>query len=675
MKKIYSIVMLLIAVTTVMADKRLYLAPVIWDADGAKFAVYYFASVTDYGWSPLMTKVSDDTYTTTIPDKYENIIFVRLSSSATAGAWNYKWNQSEDLKLTSDVNKYVIYDWGKDKEPSLGFWAGRTEPEDIRTYTKLTSAPVDWSGTYLLVYENSETEAYVFSGVDKGMNYVSYPLSDGDILSTTEIIPAVTIAKIADSDRYSVQINGKYMGGKAEANSIVFADEAIPTTLTFIVPDRVEIDANGLFRFNTKSTINNDIETARRFRYYKSGTAADKDMERVCLYHEKAITYITYYTLAISAGEHGKVNSSVNGKYEEGASVTITATPDEGYEFVGWSDDNTDNPRVIQLTKDITLVASFEKKPEPCMFESLNGLKDEAIREALYEQIKEHTVLDYTAIRADKARVDVDENNHVMDIYSDCVWNIGDYCGSGTDYSECECYNREHIVPQSWWGNDNNQPMRYDLHNVYPTDFVANSNRQNYLYGEVSNVQWTNSLGSEYGTGTPYGSSELIFEPVDQYKGDIARVYFYMSTCYMDKNFTQKGHGYKVFLRDTKAQLSTTTVELLLKWHRMDPVSSKETTRNDKVEAKQGNRNPFVDMPELVEFIWGKRKGQAFSCTLGDVPGDKPGENPGQNEGVEQVVVAPELDWAMPVYNILGQRVGEHYQGVVVQNGYKYLLQ
>lgn len=263
-----------------------------------------------------------------------------------------------------------------------------------------------------------------------------------------------------------------------------------------------------------------------------------------------------------------------------------------------------------------SLLVCIGMQAEDCLYPELDGKKGEEIRTALYNHIKNPDVLGYDGIRADKAKVDLREDGTVWDIYSDCTFAKSAYCGAGTDYEACDCYNREHILPQSWWANDNTQPMRFDLHNVYPTDYEANSNRSAWPLGEVSSVEWTNG-SAKLGYGT-FGSSgnNKTFEPADEYKGDIARIYFYMATCYKDKNFTQGGKGYKVFSNGT-ANFTTTALNLYLNWHREDPVSQKEIDRNNGVAKKQGNRNPFVDDPELVEYIWGNKKTTVYTCNGG----------------------------------------------------------
>ncbi len=247
-------------------------------------------------------------------------------------------------------------------------------------------------------------------------------------------------------------------------------------------------------------------------------------------------------------------------------------------------------------------------------YPELEGLKGERILEALYVKISNHDTLTYDGVRADRTGVDFRVNGNIWDMYSACVFGEKDYCGTTTGTEECFCYNREHIVPQSFW-NDTSEPMRTDLYNVIPTDAAANSKRSSWPYGEVTgSVEWSNALGSKLGYSNVFESK--VFEPADQYKGDLARAYFYMVTCYYNKSFTKNASGRKVFTyKSGKAGFTAEALALLLKWHRNDPVSAKERRRTNFVEEEQKNRNPFVDEPELAEYIWGNKTNVAYICT------------------------------------------------------------
>lgn len=259
------------------------------------------------------------------------------------------------------------------------------------------------------------------------------------------------------------------------------------------------------------------------------------------------------------------------------------------------------------------LEAPKEEEQNGC-YSDYEGMKGTQIIAALHEQIKEPDTVTYKSLRADLTGIDYRTDGYVWDMYSPCDFGPKGYCATVESPEECSCYNREHMVPQSWWNNVNTERMRTDLHHVIPADGFTNEKRSNNPYGEVTGTpDWTNAVGSKLGKGT-YNTT--VFEPIDEYKGDIARVYFYMLTCYSDKDFTQHWKGQKVFTyTNGKAGLTSEAQSLFLKWHRNDPVSEKEINRNNGIERLQGNRNPYVDMPELVEYIWGKNAAKTYVCS------------------------------------------------------------
>lgn len=266
-----------------------------------------------------------------------------------------------------------------------------------------------------------------------------------------------------------------------------------------------------------------------------------------------------------------------------------------------------------------SLLVCIGMQAEDCLYPELDGKKGEEIRTALYNKIKDHTVLSYSAVWAKNTGVDdQDGTNNIWDMYSNCTFSKWDNCDNSNYDTDvlCECYNREHSLPKSWWGGSTDEPMYTDLHHVIPTDNASNSQRSAWPLGEVSSVEWTNG-SAKLGYGT-FGNSgnNMTFEPADEYKGDFARIYFYMATCYKDKNLAAGGKGYKVFSNGT-ANFTTTALNLYLNWHREDPVSQKEIDRNNGVAKKQGNRNPFVDAPELAEYIWGNKKTTVYTCNGG----------------------------------------------------------
>jgi endonuclease I len=237
-------------------------------------------------------------------------------------------------------------------------------------------------------------------------------------------------------------------------------------------------------------------------------------------------------------------------------------------------------------------------------YDNAEGKYGQELRVALYNIIKTNvTSISYSELWDAYPRTDKKSNGKVWDIYSDIPNGtppyeftfITDQCGN---YSgEGDCYNREHTVPASWFNDAS--PMYSDLFHVLPTDGYVNNRRSNYPYGKVGNASWTSLNGSKLGSSATSGYSGTVFEPIDSFKGDIARIYFYMSTRYMDKITNWDGASFQ------NSDLSSWAKNLFLQWHQLDPVSSKERKRNDSVYVIQHNRNPFVDHPEWVNDIWG----------------------------------------------------------------------
>lgn len=239
-------------------------------------------------------------------------------------------------------------------------------------------------------------------------------------------------------------------------------------------------------------------------------------------------------------------------------------------------------------------------------YDSCKGKSGAALLSALCNKISSHTTVSYSGLWDLYRSSDVDDNGKIWDMYSTKRWNAGEKCGNVSKLGGC--YNREHSLPKSWF--DAASPMYSEAYHIYPTDGKVNGQRGNYPFGECENgttlapVDGIKALG-RLGKSTFPGYSGTVFEPDDQYKGDFARSYFYMAACYNDRisswhSDAMAGNKYPAF--------KEWTVNLLLKWHREDPVSKKELDRNEAVAKRQKNRNPFIDHPELAEHIWGNKK-------------------------------------------------------------------
>ncbi|MBO4977696.1 MAG: endonuclease [Muribaculaceae bacterium] len=242
--------------------------------------------------------------------------------------------------------------------------------------------------------------------------------------------------------------------------------------------------------------------------------------------------------------------------------------------------------------------------------ENKNG---RALLEALEDIVGPHTTISYDGLLSLYKTSDVYPNGKIWDMYSTKQWNYGNTCGNYSNIGDC--YNREHSFPKSWFSN--RSPMSSDAFHIYPTDGKVNGQRSNYPYGECANGTYVathngvRALG-RLGASTFPGYSGRVFEPDDEYKGDFARSYFYMAAAYNNRigswnSDMLAGNSFPAF--------SQWAINLLLKWHRQDPVSEKERDRNEVVYGRQRNRNPFIDYPDLAEHIWGNKSTVAWTST------------------------------------------------------------
>lgn len=245
-------------------------------------------------------------------------------------------------------------------------------------------------------------------------------------------------------------------------------------------------------------------------------------------------------------------------------------------------------------------------------YSTCEGKKGAALLSALCQKIGPHKNVGYDGLWNVYNTSDIYPNGKIWDMYSTKQWTpIAQKCGNYKNVGDC--YNREHSIPQSWFKEGS--PMKSDAFHVYPTDGKVNNQRGNNPYGECAGGTTLPSSGSikalgRSGASTFPGYSGTVFEPVDEYKGDFARTYFYMAACYNDRiagwnSDMLAGNSYPVF--------TAWTIDLLLKWHRQDPVSDKERTRNEAVYGFQNNRNPFIDHPDMAEHIWGTDKDTGWS--------------------------------------------------------------
>ncbi len=283
---------------------------------------------------------------------------------------------------------------------------------------------------------------------------------------------------------------------------------------------------------------------------------------------------------------------------------------------------------LTMTAKTVTPAASL-----PAYYEAIDGKSGKSLFDAVQKVTKTgYSSLGYDGLWAAYKYTDLYDNGYVWDMYSDCTWKSinSNHCGNYSD--ECDCYNREHSIPKSWYGGTTSGPG-CDIFHLVPTDGKVNGIRSNYPFGEVSSADY-NKHGNKKGTaksitiiggntiagntGATISASGTVFEPRDEYKGDFARGYMGALLKWAgDKAFTD-GEGSKTFTTNFSTGsfgLTKYGVALLMKWHRQDPVSQKEIDRNNGIQQTQGNRNPFIDYPYLAEFIWGEKAGETLNLS------------------------------------------------------------
>ena len=199
-----------------------------------------------------------------------------------------------------------------------------------------------------------------------------------------------------------------------------------------------------------------------------------------------------------------------------------------------------------------------------------------------------------------------ENDGSILDIYSERPTAADPYnftyntnqCGNYSN--EGDCYNREHIVPQSLF--DEASPMKNDIHFIRATDGKVNGMRSNYPFGMVGSASYISQNGSKLGNSVSAGYSGTVFEPIDEFKGDVARMIFYFVTRY--ENQLSGFNNGNILGNSAYPGLQIWELNQLIAWHNLDPVSPAEVGRNNASYAYQGNRNPYIDNPNYVNLVW-----------------------------------------------------------------------
>ena len=268
----------------------------------------------------------------------------------------------------------------------------------------------------------------------------------------------------------------------------------------------------------------------------------------------------------------------------------------------------------------VLFAASFNKAT---YYNAANGKKKAELKTALYGIIGNPSVKSYSSLWTYYYQTDRTSDNKVIDRYSNEIRYFGNDVTASVSGM-----NKEHGFPKSWWGGQDGNAVAYsDLHHLYPSDASANSAKSNYGMGIVTSPLknksqiWDNgSIKVGMGTGRT-GEKINLWEPADEWKGDFARAYFYIVTCYEELEMVLD-QGANSMQTGTYPKLLPWAYELYLKWSREDPVSDIERQRNETVYGIQNNRNPFIDYEGLEQYIWGTHMNVAFNPAQYENPFD-----------------------------------------------------
>lgn len=263
----------------------------------------------------------------------------------------------------------------------------------------------------------------------------------------------------------------------------------------------------------------------------------------------------------------------------------------------------------------LTIMVAWAQGPNNTgtYYQAADGKTGSALKTAMFGIIKiTKAGWSYDGLKTAYMTTDTRPDGYLRDWYSKITYyEPGSNCASSFS-KEGDGYNREHLVPQSWFNK--NDPMRCDAFHVVPTDAKINNMRSDYPFGEVGTISdYSNNYYCKKGKSKRSGYTGTVFEPGDDVKGDIARAYFYMVTCYQDKISSWASNN--VFDGNTYPGLTDWTLQMMMEWSANDPVDDVERARNQAIYNKQRNRNPFIDYPGLEEYVWGTKTTVAFDYT------------------------------------------------------------
>ncbi|MDE6408193.1 MAG: endonuclease [Anaeroplasmataceae bacterium] len=270
----------------------------------------------------------------------------------------------------------------------------------------------------------------------------------------------------------------------------------------------------------------------------------------------------------------------------------------KGYVFEGWFWNDKEFDFTKEITSDVKLVAKWSKDKNTLTgyYEPMNGHLDNSFKNSLHKLLKDtHSKkLSYAEVWDALKQIDKDPKNseNVLCIYTGRSIPIANQ-DKGTAGNNI--WNREHAWPNSHGFSSKDYAAYTDIHHLFASEKNINATRGNKDFNNVQN-----------GNHDEYGNKwdNTFFEPRDEVKGDLARAMFYLVVRYDDPNELDLELSETATSSSSNKTGQLGILSVLLEWNILDPVSEEEKTRNEKVYSIQGNRNPFVDYPEWVNYLY-----------------------------------------------------------------------
>ena len=230
---------------------------------------------------------------------------------------------------------------------------------------------------------------------------------------------------------------------------------------------------------------------------------------------------------------------------------------------------------------------------------TINGLKGAELKAAVAQAIASHRQIASTAeLKQLLTSIDAAPDGTITAVFDESPLNmVNDYVG---------------VINPAHYGDSSPYMMQlsYDLHCIVPCTSATHDAIADYPPDIVTTTNAGNNA-LKVGLAIIDGIATNAYEPTDSVKGDVARMIMYAVTCY--SGYKWQGRALNIINGGAYPTLNRHGITLLLEWHRADAVSQREKKRNDAIYSFQGNRNPFIDFPELAEHLWGTKTDEPFS--------------------------------------------------------------